>query len=252
MAMPPGVETAAGDLDHPSTLAPALIGIGAVFLIPGFADMPGLLAEIRKAGAQRVVLLSGGSAASGDMGNAVSAYMVRSESAVIESGLRWTILRPTSFMSNALRWIPQLWVGDTVRVPFATTRTATVDPLDIAACAAQALQEDGHEGRVYRLTGPDSLRPADQIGIMARVLGRQLHCESQPDDEARAEMSKNMPTEYVDAFFDFYAAGSLDESEVLPTVVEITGREPRTFEEWVQAHAQTFRAATTVGGGPCG
>jgi len=72
------------------------------------------------------------------------------------------------------------------------------------------------------------------------VLGRELRFEGQSDTEARAEMSAAMPAEYVDAFFSFFADGKLDESEVLPTVEEITGRPPRTFEEWARAHAEAF------------
>ena len=35
--------------------------------------------------------------------------------------------------------------------------------------------------------------------------------------------------------------GSLDESQVQPTVREVLGREPRTFEQWAAAHADAFR-----------
>ncbi|MET7465338.1 hypothetical protein [Nonomuraea sp. NPDC005501] len=50
-----------------------------------------------------------------------------------------------------------------------------------------------------------------------------------------------MPRQYVDAFFDFYVKGTLDESVVRPTVQEVTGRPPRTFEQWARAHAGAFR-----------
>jgi hypothetical protein len=53
-------------------------------------------------------------------------------------------------------------------------------------------------------------------------------------------MSAQMPIEYVEAFFDFYVEGSLDESQVQPTVREVLGREPRTFEQWAAAHAGAF------------
>jgi hypothetical protein len=49
-----------------------------------------------------------------------------------------------------------------------------------------------------------------------------------------------MPAEYVDAFFSFFVDGTLDESEVLPTVQQVTGRAPRTFEQWAQTHAEAF------------
>ncbi|QXJ26580.1 NAD(P)H-binding protein [Actinomadura graeca] len=243
-ALPPtradGVEHVTGDLDEPASLRPALDGVTGLFLLPGYRDMPGVLDEARRAGVGRVVQLSGGSAGSGDLTNAITRYMVGSERAVHESGLPWTVLRPSAFMSNALRWLPQLRAGDTVRVPFAGVRTASVDPRDIAAVAAKALLEDGHEGAVYHPTGGEALLPADQVRVLAGVLGRDLRFEAQPDDEARAEMSKTTPPEYVDAFFDFYVTGSLDESVVRPDVRSVTGRPPRTFREWAEANRGAF------------
>ena len=108
-----------GDLDDPASLTNGLNGASAVFLLPGYKDMPAVLAAIRDAGVERVVLLSGTSAASGDTSNAVTAYMMRSEAAVQDSGVPWTILRSYALMSNTLRWKEQLQQGDTVSEPFA-------------------------------------------------------------------------------------------------------------------------------------
>ena len=102
--------------------------VGGVFLLSGYKDMPGLLAEVRRAGVARLVLLAGSSAEGGDMGNAISRYMMLSETVVRESGVPWTVLRPSGFMSNALRWTPQLRAGDVVRAPFAGVRVAAIDP----------------------------------------------------------------------------------------------------------------------------
>ncbi|HEY3717075.1 MAG TPA: NAD(P)H-binding protein [Jatrophihabitantaceae bacterium] len=239
-ALPDGAEPVTGDLDQPQTLRAALAGVRGVFLLPGYRDMPGLLGEVGAAGVERVVLLSGGSAGSGDLTNAVSRYMIRSEEAVRDSGLAATILRPSGFMSNTLRWLPQLRAGDVVRDAFPKVAVAMIDPADIAALAAVALTTAGHDGQVYRLSGPQPLRPADRVRVLAEVLGRPLRFEGQSDDEARVEMSQAMPAEYVDAFFRFYADGELDESPVLPTVEQITGRPPRTFEQWARAHTAAF------------
>jgi uncharacterized protein YbjT (DUF2867 family) len=148
-----GAERAVGDLDRPESLRPALDGVTGLFLLPGYRDMPGILAEARNAGASRMVQLSGSSAGSGDTGNAISAYMIRTEEAVRDSPIPWTILRPFGFMTNALEWAPQLRAGDVVRAPFGGVRVAVIDPADIAAVAATALLEDGHAGRVYPLSG---------------------------------------------------------------------------------------------------
>jgi uncharacterized protein YbjT (DUF2867 family) len=236
----PDVSLVEGDLDHPASLGPALDGVRSVFLLPGYEDMPGVLAMARDAGVEHVVQLSGVSAGSGDRGNAVTAYMIRSEEAVYDAGLSWTVLRPVAFMSNALRWLPKLALGDVLRLPFASVLTAAVHPADVAAVAAECLVGGGHSGQVYFPTGPESLMPADQVRTLARVLGRNLQFEAQPDDEARTEMLEHTPVEYVDAFFDFYSAGNLDESEVRSTVQDVTGLAPRTFEQWATEHRAAF------------
>ncbi|MDT7804416.1 MAG: hypothetical protein QOI78_7849, partial [Actinomycetota bacterium] len=114
--LPDGAEAVVGDLNDPGSLGDALKGVEGIFLLSGYPDE--ILDLARDAGVRRIVLLSGGSAALEDLGNAVSAYMTRSERAVRASGLDWTFLRPRAFSSNALRWLPQLREGDTIRAQF--------------------------------------------------------------------------------------------------------------------------------------
>ena len=239
--LPEGAEAVVGDLNTPETLAPHLGGVTAVFLLSGYDGLEETLGNMRRAGVERVVLLSSSAAPGGDLTNAVARYHILSERAVQRSGLGWTFLQPNSFMTNTYQWLPQLRNGDVVRAPFADVRVATIDPDDIGAVAAAALTSDAHASRAYRLSGPESLLPADRVATLARVLDRELRFEGQSDEEARAEMSDSMPPEYVDAFFRFFADGEIDESQVLPTVEEVTGRPPRRFEQWARAHADSFR-----------
>jgi uncharacterized protein YbjT (DUF2867 family) len=236
----PGVEYVAGDLNDPDSIAPLAAGVSGAFLLSGYADMPGLLAVFRAAGVPRVVLLSGSSADGGDPSNAISAYQMASEADVRASGLPWTILRPHAFHSNALRWLPQLRAGDVITAEFADVATSGIDPYDIGAVAVRALLSDAHEGQAYRLTGPEALRPADRVRILGEVLGRDLTFVAESDEDARARMEAEMPVEYVDAFFAFYVQGTLDESRVYPTVSDVLGRPPRTFEQWALDHASAF------------
>jgi uncharacterized protein YbjT (DUF2867 family) len=238
--LPAGAEQVTGDLNKPQRMRSALTGTSGIFLYPGYQDLAATLAEARKADVRQVVLLSSSAVASGDLSNAITRYMAGSETAVRESGLAWTILRSYGFMSNTLQWVPQLKAGDVVRAAFAGVPVAMIDPFDIGAAAAAALTSDTHDGRICTISGPEPLRPAARLAVLGEVLGRDLTFEAQPDDEARAEMSKSMPAEYVDAFFDYYVAGHLDESQVRPDVQEITGRAPRTFRQWAQGHASAF------------
>jgi uncharacterized protein YbjT (DUF2867 family) len=239
--IPAGAEVVPGDLNDRSSLRPALAGVDAVFLLAGYPDVTGLLADMRAAGVGRVVLLSSGAVAGGDLDNEVVRFNVVSEAAVRDSGLDWTVLRPSGFMSNTLQWIPQLRAGDVVREAFADVPIAVIDPYDLGAVAAAALTSGGHNWQSYRLTGPEPLLPADRAAILGRVLGRDLRLVAEPDDDARRRMGESMPDTLVDAFFQFFRRGGYDDSHVDGTAARLLGRPPRTFGDWALAHAEAFR-----------
>ncbi|MER5179170.1 NAD(P)H-binding protein [Streptomyces sp. NPDC002896] len=241
--LPDGAEAVAGDLNEPGTVKDALDGVRGLFLLPGYGGQHQVLADAHTAGVQHVVLLSSSSIPGGEDSNAVTRYMLEAEAAVRDSGLTWTFLRPVGFMSNTLEWAQQLREGDVVRAPFPRVRVANIDPYDIGRVAARALLPPGHERKAYALTGPESLLPEDRVRVLGEVLGRELRFEGLSDAEAREELSARMPGAYVDAFFRFHVDGTLDESQVLPTVQEITGRAPRTFHQWAEAHADAFRSS---------
>ncbi|MFE3191838.1 NmrA family NAD(P)-binding protein [Nocardia sp. NPDC059240] len=234
--LPAGTEIVTGDLDAAETLLPLLNGVEGIFLLPGYTGAAGLLDAAKRAGVARVVQLSGGSAGSRDMSNAVTAMMAGAEQLVAASGLPATVLRPASFMSNTFRWLPQLRAGDELRLQFAGVRTAVIDPADIGAVAAVALVDDAHAGRTYTLSGPQSLSAIEQVEILAAELSRPLRVVALSDEESYAEMLTQMPAAYADAFMNFYGHGGLDESAVLPAVFDITGREPGDYTNWVRAN----------------
>jgi uncharacterized protein YbjT (DUF2867 family) len=242
--LPARADQVVADLNDPASLRTAWAGVDALFLLPGYPAAPRLLADAAGAGVGRLVLLSGSSAGNSTSSNAVTRYMSQAEDAVRAAGLRFTILRPAGFMSNTLEWAAQLQAGDVVEAPFADVPIAAIDPQDIAAVAMAVLvtgQDDGqHSGRVYRLSGPEALLPGDRVRILASVLGRPLRFAAQSNEAAYAQMTAKMPAEYVDAFFDFYVRGSLDDSVIYPAVAEITRQPPRTFRQWALAHAAAF------------
>jgi uncharacterized protein YbjT (DUF2867 family) len=239
--LPSGAEGYLGDLNRPETLVDGLAGVSGVHLLAGYDDLPELLRSMRSAGVERVALQSSSAAPGGDTSNAVARYHIESEAAIRESGLAWTFLQPNAFMSNALRWLPQLREGDVVRETFPDVPISVIDPADIAAVSMAALTSNGHAGRAYRLSGPEALLPAERVTILGRAVGRELRFEGYTSEEARALMEAQMPQQYVEAFFDFYVNGSIDETTVHPDVEQVLGRPPVSFEQWAIAHADAFR-----------
>lgn len=246
-AFPDGVEVAVGDLGEPAGLRPALEGVRGLFLLSGYPGTAELLEAGREAGLEQVVLLGSGAVTDAELmreepsSNYVVAYNVETELALRDSGLRWTVLRPVGFHSNALRWLDQLTEGDVIRGPWPEIGIASVDPGDIAAVAASALTVGELDARALRLTGPEALTPAERVAILGDVLDRPLRFEPQSDEESRAKMLDSTPPELVDSFFRFFSEGETDETSVSSTVEQVTGRPPRSFAEWAAANAESFR-----------
>jgi uncharacterized protein YbjT (DUF2867 family) len=229
------------DLNEPSTVVAALPGATAMFVMAGYPGLGGILDAARDAGVHRVVLLSALSATTGDTGNAIAKYHIESEEKVRNSGLPYALLRPPTFMTNTLQWAPAIRAGGAVRATFPDVATALIDPQDIAAVAAVALRETGADTHVHHLSGPQAMTPKDRVDVLSDVLGHPIAAEWLTDEQSAKELHEQMPADYAQAILQFFAAGTLDESPVRPTVEQLTGRPPATFRQWAKTNLKDFR-----------
>jgi uncharacterized protein YbjT (DUF2867 family) len=157
------------------------------------------------------------------------------------AGVEFTILRPGVFASNALAWwAPTIRDGDVVRWPYGAAETAPLDERDIAAVAAHALCEDGHNGAEYVLTGPHSLSQVEQVRIIGEVIGRRLRFEEMPAEDFRREMTRQAPGPWVDMLLAAWRATLGHRALVTSTVAAVTGSPARTFRHWAGDHVHAF------------
>jgi (4-alkanoyl-5-oxo-2,5-dihydrofuran-3-yl)methyl phosphate reductase len=237
---PDGTQKVVADLAE-SDLAPALDGVDAVFLLTEGLNIAAhdrrLVAAARLGSVERIVKLSVLAVGHGAT-DPISNLHRAGEEAIRDSGLGWTFLRPTAFMSNALNWAPMITTDQVVRAPFALGRAAVVDPADIAAVAAFCLTHDGHDGQIYELTGPEPLSPADQVAILSQVLDRDLrYAESDPADMLAQMVSYGMSEELAHAVVEqFRSTLKPFNSEPTGDIAAVTSRPPRSFTDWAQAH----------------
>jgi uncharacterized protein YbjT (DUF2867 family) len=115
-----------------------------------------------------------------------------------------------------------------VRWPYAEAPTAPIHEGDIAAVAVRALCEDGHSGKDYVLTGPQSLSQLEQVGIIGEAIGRPLQYEEISPEEARRELLPLMPLAVID-MLNAWAAGSGWPAYITTSVADLTGTPARTF-----------------------
>lgn len=228
-----GVSRPDVDLARPASLEPVLEDAEALFLLFGGdllgpdTDIAGLLDVAKAAGVRRVVLLSSQGAGTRPGMNPHS-RMASFEQAVRQSSLEWTILRPSGFFTNTFAW-----AGGVAAAPFADVALPFVDPADIAAVAAVALQ-GGHEGQTYVLTGPEALTPRERAEALS------LAFVEQSVEEARAQMLRFMPPPVVDGTLAVLGSPVPEEQQVSGHVEQVIGRKATRFADWAERNARVF------------
>jgi uncharacterized protein YbjT (DUF2867 family) len=243
-SLPANVEVVTGDLTEPASLDAGLRGAGAVFLVwtAPPATVPAVIERVA-APARRVVFLSSPHQTPHPFfrqPNPMAVLHADVERLIAAAGVESVILRPGMFASNCLSWwAGAIRAGDVVRWPYAAAETAPVDDRDVAAVAARTLYEDGHAGGDYVLTGPESLRQAEQVRIIGEVLGRGIKFEELSPDEFRRETEGSWPSPVVDMLLAAWGATMGRPAYVTSTVADVLGS-ARTFREWVTDHAASF------------
>jgi uncharacterized protein YbjT (DUF2867 family) len=242
-------EVVVGDPAKPETIAGALAGAIALFLHPravgdAAAELVALAAEL---GVRRVVALAAANVED-DIADQPSRHRgdrnKEAEDAVVDSGLAWVSLRPSSFASNAVAaWAEQIRAGDVVRYVYAAFQETPINDRDLVEVAARALLDDDLLGQRPVLTGPRSLSHAEMVAVIGEVIGRPLRFEEVPPTLAAAAMrQRGMPAPFADTLMARYAAHLAQPQHPATQEVErILGRPARTFAEWVADHAAAFR-----------
>ncbi|MFI8198328.1 SDR family oxidoreductase [Streptomyces sp. NPDC085942] len=238
---PHGVEVVEGDLGRPGSLKSALGGGRSLFLVAGFGDDAGVLDAARDAGVEHVVLVSSITVVTHPhLGPARTHRAV--EHRLRESGMAWTVLRPTQFASNTLWWAESVREESSVRVPYPDTGLPAVHPADIASVARAALTGPDHRGRTYPLTGPEPITPRQQTGELGRVLGREVACLGISREDAYGPMAASMGAEAANSLLDLMGGDVNDELlAVHDTVARVTGSPARTYRRWAEENADAFR-----------
>ena len=244
-SLPAGVEVVSGDFTVPESLDAAVQDVSAVFLVwtAPLATAPAVVERLA-ARARRIVFLSSPHQTPHpffQQPNPMAVLHADIERLIAATGLPSTIIRPGMMASNALWWwAGQIRDGGVVRWPYGAAETAPVDDRDVAAVAARALYEDGHAGRDYVVTGPESLSQAEQVRIIGDAIGRRIQFEELSPDEFRRETAGSWPRPAVDMLLAAWGATIGRPAYVTSTVAEVVGSPPRTFRQWADDHAAAF------------
>jgi uncharacterized protein YbjT (DUF2867 family) len=238
------VEVFVGDLGDPASLRPALAGIDALFLVNSGPEIPvrdQAAAETAKAaGVKRLVKLSSMDV---EQGLAIGAWHEQGEAAVRASGIPFTFVQPTGFMSNLLAWAKSIQIEGIVRSSTGDGRRAFIHSADIAAVAVKALTTPEYTGESLPITGPEALSFAEATAKIGSVIGKRLAFDTISDEEARQRYSAvSGSAAETEAHVALWRAIREDRlAKVTDNVERILGRKPITLDQWAKENAAAFR-----------
>ena len=241
-----GVEAVQGDLGDAAGLKTALQGVESLFLLSAGSHFDrseiAAIAAARDAGVKRLVKLSA-SGASADSSNPLLRAHGRVERALEDSGLTFTVLRPSFFMQNWVAFFAHaIKAGQPVYVNAGEGRLAWIDTRDIADAAAAALLEPGHDGLFYDLTGPEALTYGEVATRLGKLLGRAVPYVPVPDAAAfQALQGMGMDAWYAYGMVNLHQGVRRGLAEATTGTVElVTGKPPRGIDAFLSEHCTAF------------
>ena len=238
------VDVFVGDLADPASLKTALDGVEVLFLVNTGPQIPvqdeGAAKVAKAAGVKHLVKLSSMDV---QQGLAIGAWHERGEAAIRASGIPFTFVQPTGFMSNLLAWAPSIKAEGVVRSSTGDGRRAFIHSDDIAAVATKVLTTREHGGESLPITGPEALSFAEATAKLSVVIGRGLTFQPISDEEARQRYAASgaLPPE-TDAHVSLWRAireGRL--ANITDNVERLLGRKPITMDQWARENAAAFR-----------
>ena len=153
-----GPQPSLGDLADTASLSAALEGVDALLLVNSGPQIPERdEAAAKAAKAAGVKLLVKLSSMDVQHGLALGVWHEQGETAIRASGIPFTFVQPSGFMSNLLAWARSVKTEGVVRSATGEGRRAFVHSKDIAAVSVLALTTRNYEGQSLTITGPEAL-----------------------------------------------------------------------------------------------
>jgi uncharacterized protein YbjT (DUF2867 family) len=241
----PSLPWAVLDFEKPETYAEALAGVDKLFLMrpPHMANVEKSIKPFidyaASAGVRHIVFLS----LLGAEKNKVVPH-AKIEKLLQAGPATYTFLRAGFFMQNlSTTHRVDIVEHDDMFIPAGKGKTAFVDTRDLAAVAALALTEPGHENKAYPLTGSEALDYYAVAAVLGDVLGRRI-AYSDPSllRFARRMRQRGASWSYIVVLSAIYMTTRLGmAATIYPQMADLLRRPPITFRQFATDEACVWR-----------
>lgn len=242
----PGVDIVEGDFGRVEALQDAFSGVRkALLLAPPDERQPEFESNFTTAasgsGVRHIVKISALGADPSSPARLLRAH-AESERRIVDSGVPYTFLRPGPFMQNFLGFRDSIIHKGEFYAPMGDGRVSIVDARDVAAVAAEVLEEHGHENKIYDVTGPESLTYAEIAGMLSFELEKPVtYVDVPPESAGEAMRQAGMAPWMVDSILELYAIWKFNgASEIAGTVSDVAKKDPIRFMDFAADYAPLF------------
>jgi len=241
-----GVEVVIGDLDKPETLDAAFRGVSKVYLVTSVnpdavKQASNAIAAAKRAGRPHIVRLSA-LVPEPAHETVLGRQHQEIDDEIKASGLPYTILRPTFFMQNTMMAAQTVASDGMVYMPMKDGKMGQIDVGDVVESAVATLTGEGHEGKVYELTGPASISFNDVAAGLSKALGKEVTYVDVPVEAGTGAMVQmGVPQWIADGYGELFVNFSQNGADrVTDNVKLLTGHPPRSYEQFARDFAQVF------------
>jgi uncharacterized protein YbjT (DUF2867 family) len=248
----PGVATLIADFADKASLAKALQGIDAVYLvcspIPQLVELESnVIDACQQAGVGFVVLNS--ALGAGDFPKSFPSWHRKVEDKLKASGLQYTIFRPNSFMQNIAAYnAPSIRAQGAFYLAMGDAKLSLIDVRDIAVILANSLANPAaFAGETIELNGPEAFSYTEIAAKISRVAGRAVQYVNIPEEAQRKGMlDLGMPEWQVNALLELqqYYTVAGKGADVNPPIKDFLGRAPITLDQYLNENKDVFRCQT--------
>jgi len=227
------------DWNDPTNWDEVLEGIDKVYVtyqpdlaVPGAKEAISELVKVsKKAGVSKMVLLSGKGEREAEL----------CEDIVINSGIDYTIIRASWFNQNfSENFLLEPILDGVVALPQAHVKIPFVDAEDIADVAVKVLNDNSYNGKIFELTGSETLTFKEAIAVIAKATNRSISfIPLSLEAYGTAMKDMQLPEDFIwliNYLFDV-VLGNPNNSIITEDINLLLGRAPKTFRDFAEESA---------------
>lgn len=243
-----GAEIARGDLDDADSLDAALTDVEKVALIttpsPHQLDHAGAAVEAMKRTAPDAYLVRMSARTPEPMESTeLGRHHAEIDADIQRSGLNWTIVRPIFFMQNLIGAAGGVISDGNLYQPFKDGVLPMIDVRDVAESLVAVLTTEGHEGKIYVLTGPEAIGMSRVAEALTKVTGNKVTYVDVPIEVAEESfVAAGYPQWVAHGFCELFEGFANNGWTTVTEGVEtLAGHTPRTVDDFAADFGSFFQ-----------